>query len=292
LICFGEIIWDCLPTGKVLGGAQLNMSVQMHNIGLIPTLVTAVGKDDLGEEMLNDVKALGLDIASLAQIDKYPTSRVDIILDDQGRATYDIKMPVAWDAIPITKEHFKIAEDKGVIFGSMAQRMDDDSYHNLDLLLEHSTLNFFDANFRLPFTTKELLVKYLPHSHIFKINDEELPILMKWMEKSYDEDDGLNYLSDEYSIDHIILTKGAEGSKILSKGIFHQHGGYKVDVDDTVGCGDAFTAGFVFGVKKEWDMNDVQDFASALSAVVASKKGGCCLTSLAEVNALRASRFN
>ena len=290
MICFGEIIWDCLPTGKVLGGAQLNMSVQMHNMGLKPVLVTAVGNDDLGNEMLHDVQQLRLDISSIAQIDKYPTSRVDITLDEEGRATYDIKMPVAWDAIPITNDHLQIAKDKGVIFGSMAQRMNDDSYHNLDRLLEFSSLNFFDANFRLPFTTKELLIKYLPLSHIFKINDEELPILMQWLDKSYGEDEALKYLSEKYEINHILLTKGSEGSKILSDDIIHRHAGYKVEVDDTVGCGDSFTAGFVYGLENKMEVSDIIDFASALSAVVASKKGGCCHTTIDEVVQMRSGR--
>lgn len=276
-----------MPTGKVLGGAQLNMSVQMHNMGLKPVLVTAVGNDDLGNEMLNDVQQLGLDISSIAQIDKYPTSRVDITLDEEGRATYDIKMPVAWDAIPITNDHLQIVKNKGVIFGSMAQRMNDDSYHNLDRLLEFSSLNFFDANFRLPFTTKDLLIKYLPLSHIFKINAEELPILMHWLDKSYGEDEALKYLSEKYKINHILLTKGSEGSKILSNGIIHRHTGYKVKVDDTVGCGDSFTAGFVYGLENKMEVSDIIDFASALSAVVASKKGGCCRTTIDEVVQMR-----
>lgn len=288
MICFGEIIWDCLPKGRVLGGAQLNMSVQMHNIELEPVMVSAVGKDELGDEMLREVSALGLDVSSIAQIDKYPTSRVEITLDDEGKASYDIKMPVAWDAIPITEEHLSIAADKGVIFGSMAQRMNDDSYVNLDKLLEVSKVNFFDANFRLPFTTKELLSKYLPITDIFKVNDEELPLLMTWISKNLSENDALNHLAEAYDIKHIILTKGADGSKILSEGVIYEHPGYNVDVEDTVGCGDAFTAGFVYGLEKGMKMSDTIKFASALSGVVAGKKGGCCKVELDEVENLLA----
>lgn len=286
MICFGEIIWDCLPKGRVLGGAQLNMAVQMHNLGLKPTLVTAVGRDALGDEMISSVKKLGVNVTSLAQIEKYPTSRVEITLDDEGRASYDIKMPVAWDAIPITENHLKIAKEEGVIFGSMAQRMNDDSFKNLDRLIEVSSLNFFDANFRLPFTSKKLLIKYLPITNIFKVNDEELPILMEWLGVELDEDAALSYLGSEYSIDHIILTKGASGSKIWSESKVYRHDGYKVQVDDTVGCGDAFTAGFVHGLNNQMKIAETIDFASALSAVVASKQGGCCHTTIAEVDAL------
>jgi len=286
MIVFGEILWDCLPTGKVLGGAQLNMSVQMHNMGLKPTLVSAVGQDDLGDELLSEVKDLGIDLSSVAQIEKYPTSRVDVHLDDEGKATYDIVKPVAWDGIPITEEHLELVKTEGIIFGTMAQRMKDDTYYNLDKLLEHSTLNFFDANFRLPHTTKELMIKYLPHAHIFKINDEELPILMGWLDRPMEEDKALMWLADEYSIDHILLTKGGDGSKVYSKDVLHRHLGHNVEVEDTVGCGDSFTAGFVYGLKKEMSITDTLEFASAWSAVVASKKGGCCKVTIEEVEHL------
>ena len=286
MICFGEILWDCLPSGKVLGGAQLNMSVQMHNIGLKPTLISAVGNDELGDELLDEIQKLGLDFSSIGRIDKYPTSRVEVTLDQEGKATYDIVMPVAWDAIPIRNDHLKVAASEGIIFGSMAQRMKDDSYKNLDILLEESSLNFFDANFRLPFTTKELMLKYLPKADIFKINDEELPILMTWLGEDVDEDNSLTFLADTYRIDHILLTKGSDGSKVLSQGTLYRHAGHKVEVVDTVGCGDSFTAGFVYGFKNDMSIPNTLEFASALSAVVASKKGGCCYVSIDEVKSL------
>ncbi len=286
MICFGEILWDCLPTGKVLGGALLNMTVQMHNLGLKPLIISAVGDDVLGDELLEDIDNLGLDRSHVARLGYYPTSTVDIILDEKGVPTYDIKMPVAWDAIPISDSLLEIAAQTGVIYGTMAQRMDDQSRKSLDKLLEHSKLNFFDANFRFPFTSKELVLKYLPAAHIFKINEAEFPVVLDWLSIDLEEDDAMSEVVNRFDLDVFILTKGAKGSKVFDGSIFVIHPGHKVEVDDTVGCGDAFTAGFVYGTTQNWPLKQTVEFASATSAVVAKKKGGCCSSSLAEVRAL------
>jgi fructokinase len=286
MICYGEILWDCLPSGKVLGGAQLNMSVQMHNLGMKPLLISAVGQDKLGDELLSGIKKLGLDTSGIGQIKKYPTSTVDIVLDDNGKPTYDIKMPVAWDAIPIKKEHLNYVAKHGIVFGSMAQRMKEDSYNNLDKLLEKSKLNFFDANFRLPFTTDVLMKKYLPSAHIFKLNDEELPILLSWLKIEMNEEDGIKALSKKFNIDEFILTKGSDGSKLYISGNFVEHPGYEIDVADTVGCGDAFTAGYLYARENDLNPEKRLEWASAVSAVVASKKGGCCNVKIKEVKSI------
>ena len=285
MICFGEILWDCLPTGKVLGGALLNMTVQMHNLGINPLIVSAVGNDELGKELLDGIDKLGLNRKYIGILNELPTSTVDVILDDKGVPTYDIKMPVAWDAIPISEELKEIASKTGVIYGTMAQRMDA-SKTSLDALLENARLKFFDANFRFPFTTKELVLNYLPSAHIFKINEVEFPEVLKWLDVSYHENDAMKYVSEKFELDVFILTQGEKGSKIYSGDSFHSHPGHKVIVEDTVGCGDAFTAGFTYGYTKDWPIDKIVEFASATSAVVASKKGGCCLVTLEEVEEL------
>lgn len=286
MVCYGEILWDCLPEGKVLGGAQLNMAVQMHNMGLEPLLISAVGNDDLGRELLDHIVKTGVGTSRISICDFYPTSTVEVSLDNEGKATYEIVQPVAWDAITIEEDIFETVWREGIVFGTLSQRMGKQSKDSLDALLESSMLNFFDANFRLPFTTPDLIKEYLPQTTILKLNDEELPILANWLSMDYDEDENLSLIANAYGISQIILTKGSEGSKVFADNQMHIHKGHKVSVVDTVGCGDAYTAGYIFGLKNYMDIEGCMAWASALSAVVATQKGGCGKTSRSEVKKL------
>ena len=277
IVGIGEILWDVLPEGKKLGGAPANFAYHLSQFGLNSCAVSAVGKDELGTEILNTLQAKGIQ----HQIEEtpYPTGTVQVSLDDKGIPCYDIKQGVAWDNLPCSEALLRLArQTRAVCFGSLAQR-NAASRQTIQRFLDHipdknQPLKIFDINLRQNFYTCETLSDSLTRCNILKINDEELEIIRQMYRIPYPHPtDQCRYLLDKYQLKLLILTCGTKGSYALTPGQTSFRDTPHVNVADTVGAGDSFTAAFVAGLLSDLPLEDAHSLAVDTSAYVCTQHG-------------------
>ena len=273
IVGIGELLWDMLPSGKAIGGAPANFAYHAGRLGEEGWVVSAVGDDALGHEILDvlDEKRLH---SLVAMVDK-PTGTVQVSLDDAGVPTYTIVEDVAWDHIPFTPKMQDLASRAdAVCFGSLVQR--NGSRASVLKFLEAvpaSALKVFDINLRQHFYTPEILRKSLEIADVHKINDEEIVILSEMFGLGSDPREACRKLIGQYSLRFVLLTKGARGSEVISPDEVIPQGVGKVDVVDTVGAGDAFTAAFTVAYLRGDSLADAQKLAGEVTAYVCSHKG-------------------
>ena len=273
IVGIGELLWDMLPSGKAIGGAPANFAYHAGRLGEEGWVVSAVGDDALGHEILDvlDEKRLH---SLVAMVDK-PTGTVQVSLDDAGVPTYTIVEDVAWDHIPFTpKMQYLASRADAVCFGSLVQR--NGSRASVLKFLEAvpaSALKVFDINLRQHFYTPEILRKSLEIADVLKINDEEIVTLSEMFGLGSDPREACRKLIGQYSLRFVLLTKGAQGSEVISPDEVIPQGVGKVDVVDTVGAGDAFTAAFTVAYLRGDSLADAQKLAGEVTAYVCSHKG-------------------
>lgn len=286
VICFGEVLWDLLPSGKIAGGAPMNVAYQTNNLGMQSRMISRVGADDLGKELLAFLQSKGVS-TDLVQTDHhYPTGIVNVRLDEKGIPSYEIVQPAAWDHIELTDTMLKtVSEAHAMVFGSLSCRSEN-SQKTLLALIEQAPLRVFDVNLREPFYTRELLEKLLPKANIVKVNDIELDILARWYGMEGTESEQMEALQKKFGFDRIIVTKGEHGAACLSKEGYSSVSGVSVKVQDTIGSGDAFLSGFLSRYfAGDSDQNCLR-FANALGALTATKAGGTPTIEQGEIQAL------
>ena len=272
VIGLGEALFDCLPTGRKLGGAPANFAYHVSQFGFQSYAISAIGNDELGQEIIDTFEQVGLHYC-LPKVD-YPTGTVQVTLDEKGIPQYEICLGVAWDNIPLTDELLAIAKDaKAVCFGSLAQRAEV-SRATIQAMLEampKETLKVFDINLRQSWYSREVIEKSLEYSNILKINDEELDIVAPMLLSVETDPKNLiatneektlcvcRQLIERYALDMVILTCGTNGSYVITLDTFSFIPTPKVEVADTVGAGDSFTATFIAkDVSKRWCvLNDI-----------------------------------
>lgn len=273
IVGIGELLWDMLPSGKAIGGAPANFAYHAGRLGEEGWVVSAVGDDALGHEILDvlDEKRLH----SLVAMSEKPTGTVQVSLDAAGVPTYTIVEDVAWDHIPFTPKMQDLASRAdAVCFGSLVQR--NGSRASVLKFLEAvpaSALKVFDINLRQHFYTPEILQKSLEIADVLKINDEEIVILSEMFGLGSDPRKACRKLIRQYSLRFVLLTKGAQGSEVISPDEVIPQGVGKVDVVDTVGAGDAFTAAFTVAYLRGDSLADAQKLAGEVTAYVCSHKG-------------------
>ena len=273
IVGIGELLWDMLPSGKAIGGAPANFAYHAGRLGDEGWVVSAVGDDALGHEILDvlDEKRLH---SLVSMVDK-PTGTVQVSLDDAGVPTYTIVEDVAWDHIPFTSKMQELASRAdAVCFGSLVQR--NGSRASVLKFLEAvpaSALKVFDINLRQHFYTPEILRKSLEIADVLKINDEEIVTLSEMFGLGSDPREACRKLIGQYSLRFVLLTKGARGSEVISPDEVIPQGVGKVDVVDTVGAGDAFTAAFTVAYLRGDSLADAQKLAGEVTAYVCSHKG-------------------
>lgn len=273
IVGIGELLWDMLPSGKAIGGAPANFAYHAGRLGEEGWVVSAVGDDALGHEILDvlDEKRLH----SLVAMSEKPTGTVQVSLDAAGVPTYSIVEDVAWDHIPFTPKMQDLASRAdAVCFGSLVQR--NGSRASVLKFLEAvpaSALKVFDINLRQHFYTPEILQKSLEIADVLKINDEEIVILSEMFGLGSDPREACRKLIRQYSLRFVLLTKGAQGSEVISPDEVIPQGVGKVDVVDTVGAGDAFTAAFTVAYLRGDSLADAQKLAGEVTAYVCSHKG-------------------
>lgn len=274
----GEALWDILPDGKSFGGAPANFAYHVKQFGLPGCVVSAVGNDALGAEIIENIAAKGLD--SEIAIVPYPTGTVDVTLDAQGIPQYEIHTDVAWDNIPFTPALRTLAsQTKAVCFGSLAQRSPVSRRTIADFIdsmpQEPDTLIVFDANLRQEFFSEEVISQSLSRCNVLKINDEELPVLARMFDcDNADIPASATALLDRFNLRILILTCGTRGSYVFtSDGEVSFRPTPTVEVADTVGAGDSFTAVFIASLLKGRTIADAHTAAVNTSAYVCTRPG-------------------
>jgi len=274
LISFGEVLWDLLPTGPQIGGAPLNVALRAQLLGMSVKIISKVGSDDWGENILKFIKDRGTDTKLIQQCKDFPTGLVNVELDKQGVATYDIVYPSAWDQIDLQVEAMEeVQKADAFVFGTLATR-DKHSQTTLLKLLEKARFAIFDINLRPPHYHIPLIVDLAKKSDLLKLNDEELLILAQELgSESKDIEENILFLSRELHCNSICITKGAEGAVLYLDEHFYSHPGFKVDVLDTVGSGDSFLATLIYHLLHDSPPQKAIEMACAMGSLVATKRG-------------------
>ncbi len=277
IVGIGEALWDMLPAGKEIGGAPANFAYHVSQFGLNSKVISAIGSDELGVELLDNFDKNGLQY--IVESVQFETGVVGVELDANGVPVYEIKENVAWDNIPYTQEIAEIAKNTSVVcFGSLAQR-NDVSRNTIHKFLEdmpetENTYKIFDINLRQSFYTKEVLIESLNKCNILKINDEELVLLNQMFNYSEDDMDSVcKVLMGKFNLIMLVLTCGATGSYVYSNNDVSYVATPTVNVADTVGAGDSFTAAFISSILCGESMRDAHARAVAVSAFVCGQKG-------------------
>lgn len=277
IVGMGEALWDMLPEGKKIGGAPANFAYHISQFGLDSCVISAVGDDKLGDEILNNFQEKKL-CCNIQKV-PYPTGTVIVELDNNGIPKYNIKEGVAWDNIPYTDELDKIAKrTKAVCFGSLAQRsaVSRETINRfIDAMPEgNDTLKIFDINLRQNFYTKEIICNSLRKCNVLKINDEELVAISRMFGyPGIDLQDKCWILIAKYNLKMLILTCGVNGSYVFCPGEISFVETPVVDVVDTVGAGDSFTASFVAAIIKGHTVREAHKLAVDVSAYVCTQNG-------------------
>lgn len=273
----GEALWDVLPEGKKIGGAPANFAYHVSQFGLPSCVVSAIGDDALGHEIVENFTSKGLN--QLLPEVPYPTGTVQVEIDQAGIPQYDIKENVAWDNIPFTPELEALAKKtRAVCFGSLAQR-NVVSRNTIASFLEAMPKNdenlvVFDINLRQGFYNKEILQNSMRRCNILKINDEELVAVSRMFGyPGIDLQDKCWILLGKYNLKMLILTCGINGSYVFTPGTVSFLPTPKVEVADTVGAGDSFTAAFISSILKGKTVAEAHRLAVDTSAYVCTKKG-------------------
>lgn len=277
IVGLGEALWDILPEGKKLGGAPANFAYHTRQFGFNSIAVSAVGEDKLGDETLAALDGKGLKY-SMARV-PYPTGTVQVMLDDNGIPTYNIRENVAWDNIPFTPELETIARGcRAVCWGSLAQRniVSRTAIHRfLDSMPDgDGRLKIFDVNLRQNFYSEEVLCDSLRRCNVLKINDEELVLIGRMF--GYPGLDMRNkcwLILGKYNLDVLVLTCGTNGSYVFTPGHVSFQETPRVEVVDTVGAGDSFTGAFCSGILRGMSVPDAHKLAVDVSAYVCTQSG-------------------
>lgn len=273
-VCFGEVLFDVFPTHQKIGGAPLNVALRMNSLGIPTQIISRIGADDLGEELLNYVKQNQLSTAGIQTDVTLATGAVLVSLNEKGSASYTINYPAAWDKIDYSAADIARVQAADVfIFGSLACR-DAVSYGSLLQLLKHASFKVFDVNFRKPFYEKDLVISLMQQADFIKCNDEELPEICSFIGGSAtDVESQVRELAASTHTNQICVTLGEKGALLFDQGEFIYHSGYAVKVKDTVGAGDSFLAGLLSQLLQNKPKSYALNFACALGALVASHEG-------------------
>lgn len=277
VVGMGEALWDVLPEGKKIGGAPANFAYHVSQFGLDSMAVSAIGEDALGAELLAnfDEKGVKYHIDTVP----YPTGTVQVEIDQAGIPQYEIKENVAWDNIPYTESLKEIAGRTGAVcFGSLAQRnvVSRNTINDfLDAIPEdNKPLVVFDVNLRQGFYNKEILCNSMKRCNILKINDEELVTVSRMFGyPGIDLQDKCWILLGKYNLKMLILTCGINGSYVFTPGNVSFHPTPLVEVADTVGAGDSFTAAFISSILKGKTVPEAHKRAVETSAFVCTQQG-------------------
>ena len=301
IVAIGELLWDLLPAGPRLGGTTTNFAVLTARLGGYAALISAVGADQLGAKATSELHALAstdseakphLELSGLQTALKIPTGTVSVTIDEQGRPRYTIHAPAAWDAIELTPTLSAFAQSaSAVCIGTLAQRgmRSRLAIRSFVQALRPDCVRIVDVNLRSPFANSETLEWCIGHADVLKISDEELPEVARLLgrqelapgfpAKSGGElttaaaEAATRILELAPNCRLVAITLGPHGSLLADRNSTYRHPGIPTQVVDTVGAGDAFTAGLVHAYLRGLGLDTISQIANACGSFVASQQG-------------------
>ena len=290
IICFGEVLWDVLPAGRKLGGAPLNVALRAQSWGNKAKMISSIGKDRIGEELIEEIIGHGGSLDHIQVSESSSTSEVHIALDESGSASYEIKMPCAWDNIlPMEWDAEAVEASDAFIFGSLVARSDT-SRETLFGLLEKARYKVFDVNLRPPHYTPDRIIGLMKAADFVKFNDDELYEICSYQEFINRELEAcIRFMAEQTDTNQICVSLGKDGGVLFYNNEFYYNKGYKITVADTVGAGDSFLASIISQLLNACEPQEAIDFACAVGAIVASKNGANPEVSTSEVRKMTGS---
>jgi len=282
IIGVGEVLWDLLLTGPQLGGAPANFAYHAHALGAQAQVITRVGKDDYGREIIRRFHAMGLPETTVQIDETVPTGTAKVALSGDGLAHFTIQENVAWDFIAVTDEAVAVARRADAIcFGSLAQRCEA-SRNTIQYLVAATppdALRVFDINLRQQFYSRDVVDKSFRLANVLKLNDDELPRLGDMFSLTGSTEDQIGQLAHTFGLRLVALTRGPNGSLLYQKDNDNNDARWSdcpsrpVKIVDTVGAGDSFTAAMVLGLLRKMDLDEINTIANEVARYVCSQPG-------------------
>lgn len=275
IVGVGEVLWDILPAGRQLGGAPANFAYCSHLLGNRGIVVSGTGSDALGNELRECLGESGLTDKYIQTDPEHPSGTVNVKVDSAGQPEFEITFPVAWDFLKWGADLEQLARlCDSVCFGTLAQRSVQ-SRRTIQEFLDATKdccLRVFDVNLRQAFYSAEIILQSLITSTAIKLNEHELPIVADLLKTPVN--DFCQTILNRFDLQFVCVTRGARGSVLFGRNGMHEHSGFQIKVEDTVGSGDAFTAGLVHEYLRGSSLAQMNDTANRMGAWVASKAGG------------------
>lgn len=278
LVCFGELLWDKYVDGethkvrKKMGGAPFNVAAIASLKGINTTMITAVGKDEKGEEIR---AAASKKVTLLCQTNEHTTGYAIVKLDQGKTPTFEIGEDVAYDYIKFDDTIKMVCSGaKFFCFGTLAQRSKVSKETLRKILETIDAVKIYDINYRDGINEWQSIFKEsIEKTDILKVNDKELGLLKELYNNKKSDDVFINWLIRKYGLQYIFVTRGSKGASLYTgKRILHRDA-VKINVVDTTGCGDAFTAGIVYSLANDFDDEKILRCAIELAAKIATIKG-------------------
>ncbi|NMM49528.1 carbohydrate kinase family protein [Marinigracilibium pacificum] len=286
VVCFGEVLWDMLPTGTNPGGAPMNVAIHLRQQGVSSAIISKVGDDKLGRNIVDYIKDTGVLIEFIQYDRKYPTGTVKADISNPENVKYLINEPVAWDFIEYYDEFAQeVFLSKYFVFGSLASR-NPVSYVTLTRLLDSQAYKIFDVNLRSPYFFCDTIETLLNQADMVKMNDEELIEIGSWFFDITTKRDLIRKFIKKFNFKTMVVTRGARGAILYEEGQIYEHSGFKVIVADTIGSGDSFLATYLAKTIEGKSPMEKLKYACAVGAIVASKEGATPKISQAEIEQL------
>ncbi|MBA3713199.1 MAG: carbohydrate kinase [Pyrinomonadaceae bacterium] len=277
VVGLGELLWDELPGGRRLGGAPANFALMATQLGDRGIVASRVGADDSGGEARHLLSKRGLDTSYVQSDEAQPTGTVQVRLDVGGQPDYVITESVAWDYLEWTPQWEELASQAdAVCFGTLAQRANV-SLETIRRFLRTTRANClrtFDVNLRQSFYSADILAESLDLATVVKLNHEELPRVAGMLGLGgRGENAWAHRLIQVFDLEMVCVTRGANGSLLITPTDLIESPGLKVNVADTIGAGDAFTAALVHCYLRQTPLEKIGEVANQLGAWVATQAG-------------------
>ncbi|HEY0981244.1 MULTISPECIES: carbohydrate kinase family protein [unclassified Schlesneria] len=278
MIGLGELLWDCFPHGRLPGGAPANVAFHAQQLGLSAAVATRVGVEELGDELCQFLRSRGLSTDLVQRDSKHHTGTVTIWPASKNNAGYTFLENSAWDFLEPEQELLDaVRSAKAICFGTLGQRrpVSRSTIHHCLRLTSDDCLIVYDVNLRPPFFAKDWILKSIAQSDIVKLNDDEVKVLAKLFE--FGSDDEIRFakglLDDHPGLRLVCVTRGSRGCLAVTCDEVIELPGIPVEVGDTVGAGDAFTAAIIYGHLQKWSLEASLTLANQFGALVASRVG-------------------
>jgi fructokinase len=276
IVGLGEVLWDLLPSGRQLGGAPGNFAYHAHALGANARVVTRVGEDNFGRDILRRFEELGIADGTIQMDETAPTGTVSVSLSENGNPHYIIHENVAWDRLEVTPAALKaIREADAICFGSLAQRSEVSrvSIQRLVSAAPASSLRVFDVNLRQKYFSPEVIEQSLRLANVLKLNDGELLLLASMFNLTGSIPQQIEKLAQQFSLLLVALTRGPAGSLLFKAGQWSDCPSMPIKIVDTVGAGDSFTAALVMGLLNHMELDEINGLADEVARHVCASAG-------------------